>query len=103
MSKTRIIWTEKARRDLRDIVRYLRQHSPEAAERISRQIVASTRRLEAFPFSGRIVPELEGSEFREVIVGDYRVVYEVTEGDTVEILTIVHSKRLFPRPREFRE
>lgn len=54
------------------------------------------------PFSGRIVPELAESELREVIVGDYRVIYEVTEGNTVEILTIVHSKRLFPHPREFR-
>lgn len=44
-----------------------------------------------------IVPELAESELREVIVGDYRVIYEVTEGNTVEILTVVHSKRLFPQ------
>lgn len=103
MSEVRIVWTEKARQDLREIVHYLRQHSPEASERISKEITASTRRLEMFPSSGRIVPELAETSFREVIVGDYRVIYEVTEGNTVEILTIVHSRRLLPRPREPRE
>ncbi|MFQ5858118.1 MAG: type II toxin-antitoxin system RelE/ParE family toxin, partial [Anaerolineae bacterium] len=98
-----VIWTEKARQNLREIVRYLRQHSPEAAERISKEITASTRRLETFPISGRIVPELAETSFREVIVGDYRVIYEVTEDDTVEILTIVHSRRLLPHPRQPRE
>lgn len=100
--EVRVVWTEKARQDLREIVRYLRQHSSEAAERTSEEIAASTRRLETFPFSGRIVPELAETNFREVIVSDYRVIYEVTDENVVEILTIVHGRRLVPRPRELR-
>jgi toxin ParE1/3/4 len=96
MSKARLVWTENARRSLREIVRYLRQYSPQAAERISKQITAATRRLEDFPLSGRIVPELAGTGFREVIVADYRVIYEATAEDTVEILAVVHGRRLFP-------
>jgi len=94
MSKARVVWTEKARQDLREIIRYLRRYSSEAAERISQQIVEATRRLEDFPLSGRVVPELAETGFREVIVGDYRVIYEAMEDDTVEILSIVHDRRL---------
>jgi len=79
---------------LREIIRYLRRYSSEAAERISQQIVEATRRLEDFPLSGRVVPELAETGFREVIVGDYRVIYEAMEDDTVEILSIVHDRRL---------
>lgn len=94
MSKARVVWTEKARQDLREIVRYLRRYSPEAAERISQQIVEVTHRLEDFPLSGRVVPELAETGFREVIVGDYWVIYEAMEDDTVEILSIMHGRRL---------
>jgi addiction module RelE/StbE family toxin len=102
MAKVQIVWTEKARWDLREIVRYLRQYSPEAAERTSKRITASTRRLAEFPLSGRAVPELPDTDFRELIVGDYRVVYEPS-GDTVEILSVLHSRRLMPNARQLRE
>jgi len=102
MAKVRIVWTEKARRDLREVVRYLRQYSPEAAEKTSKRITASTRRLAEFPLSGRAVPELPDTDFRELIVGDYRVVYEPS-GDAVEILSVLHSKRLMPSARQSRE
>ncbi len=102
MSSARIVWTDKARRDLRQIVRYLRRYSPQAAEEMGRRITAATRRLAEFPLSGRAVPELPDSSLREVIVGDYRVIYEPTENDTVEILSVLHSMRLMPPARQLR-
>jgi plasmid stabilization system protein ParE len=38
------------------------------------------------------VPELPDTGFREVIVGNYRVIYRVV-GNTVEILTVMHGRR----------
>jgi toxin ParE1/3/4 len=102
MAKARIVWAEKARRDLREIVRYLRQYSPEAAERTSKRITASTRQLAEFPLSGRAVPELPDTDFRELIVDDYRVVYEF-RSDTAEILSVLNSRRLMPSARQLRE
>jgi len=93
MSSARIAWTDKARRDLR-------RYSPQTAEETGRRITATTRRLGEFPLSGRAVPELPDSGLREVIVGDYRVIYEPTENDTVEILSILHSRRLIPPARQ---
>jgi len=50
-------------------------------------------RLEDFPQSGRIVPEKNDPQIREIILGNYRIVYRV-RGTIVELLTIHYSARL---------
>lgn len=93
LKKTKIIWSDEAREDLKGIVLYIRQYSPEAAQRMAAKIKEKATRLELFPDSGRILPEYPDLPFREIIVGNYRVIYEYKEG-RVEILTVRHSKRL---------
>jgi len=50
-------------------------------------------RLEDFPQSGRIVPEKNDPQIRDIILGNYRIVYRV-RGTIVELLTIHYSARL---------
>ena len=50
-------------------------------------------RLDRFPESGRKVPEDKSGTYRELIVGNYRVVYRVDE-DTVTIATLIHGARI---------
>lgn len=45
--------------------------------------------------SGRVVPELERDDIRELIVGEYRIVYRVLPGIVI-LLTVFRSSRLFP-------
>lgn len=45
--------------------------------------------------SGRMVPELGRQEVRELIVGDYRIVYGLKE-DLAVLLTVYRSSMLFP-------
>jgi len=47
------------------------------------------------PESGRIVPELENSEIRELFEGNYRIVYRIKTKDYIEILTVHHTSRDF--------
>jgi len=54
--------------------------------------VLATRRLEMFPESGRIIPEVEDKMLREIIVQGYRVMYRL-EPDRVLILAIMHGSR----------
>lgn len=56
------------------------------------KVLESTRRLGPFPMSGRVVPELGRSDFREVIVRSYRVIYRL-KGEWVEVLTVHHGAR----------
>jgi addiction module RelE/StbE family toxin len=92
VKRWRLLWTEPARDDLREIFRFIRQDNPVAARNLIRELRQKVERLARFPLSGRDVPELPDAGLREVIVGNYRVVYRVVS-NTVEILTVVHGRR----------
>jgi plasmid stabilization system protein ParE len=49
--------------------------------------------LAVFPASGRVVPEFENPDLREVLVEGYRVIYRVSQDYGILILTVVHSRR----------
>jgi addiction module RelE/StbE family toxin len=92
---TTIIWSPQSLRDLEGIRAYIAQDSPRYAELVVQRVVAGVERLEAFPESGRAVPELDRPETREVIVKPYRVVYRY-RGGSVEIVTVFRSSRQIP-------
>lgn len=58
-----------------------------------RRVIAATRRLEQFPRSGRVVPEVWRDDTREIIVSRYRVMYRLRD-DGVIILAVRHGARL---------
>ena len=91
---TELLWSPQALRDLEGIRAYIALDSPQYADLIVRQIVAAVERLKAFPESGRIVPERNVPDIREVIVGRYRVVYR-RKTDAVEIATVFRCSRQF--------
>ena len=89
-------WSSQARKDLEAISEYYREVSASYAERFEEQVLAATRRLEVFPRSGRMIPEAEDNQLREVIYREYRIMYHVDEaGEEVLILTVLHSSRQF--------
>src|ERR1051325_4274220 len=88
-----ISWTPKARDDLEAAVRYIALDSPRMAQSFAGRIETSVDRLLIFPRSGRVVPEFERQEIRELIVQSYRIVYRL-QGEDVEILTVHHGARL---------
>ncbi len=47
------------------------------------------------PESGRVVPERDRADIRELIEGSYRIVYLVAP-EVVHVLTVFHGARLFP-------
>ena len=71
--------------------------APHYADVIASGLYNSTRRLEAFPLSGRVVPERQNEAIREVLWNSYRIVYHVDrETDRVHVLTVVHSRQQLP-------
>lgn len=67
--------------------------SPYYADLVVERIVAAVARLENYPLSGRVVPEVADQLLREVIHASYRIVYRLRP-DVVEILTVFHGARL---------
>lgn len=90
----KIRWTEKASSNLQAIHDYIAKDSKTYAARFIKSLIKATAKLEQMPRCGRIVPELEDYEFREVIFQNYRIVYRIVESsENIEILAVMHSAR----------
>ncbi len=89
-----IIWTEPALNDLNDIAEYVALENVVAAKQLLQTIFSKVERLEIFPESGRIPPELEHLSYREVVVNPCRVFYK-QDGDKVFILFVTRVERDF--------
>ena len=91
----RLIWSPLAVERISEIAGYIARDNPIAAEKWVTNIFAMVERLSEFPESGRLVPEIRNIMFREIINGNYRVIYKY-ENSTVSILTVRHGKQLLP-------
>jgi toxin ParE1/3/4 len=91
----RLIWSPRSIRDLESIHEHISQDSPLYADLVVQRLVRAPDRLLQFPESGRIVPEREQPDIRELIVRPFRVVYRL-QGDSVEIVTVFRASRQFP-------
>jgi len=89
----KISWTEQALEDLEAICLFIARDAPRYAAVFTDQVFVAVDRLQKFPLSGRVVPELEREEIREIIFKNYRIIYRVHR-EEVEILTIHHGAKL---------
>jgi toxin ParE1/3/4 len=67
-----IVWSPQSLRDLRAIRNYIAKDSEQYADLTIARIFSAMERLFHFPESGRIVPERDDPEIREIIVGRFR-------------------------------
>jgi toxin ParE1/3/4 len=62
------------------------------ALRIVDRLTKRSQQIVAFPQSGRIVPEVEFPQIREVLEGPYRVIYHI-KPDQVDIIAVIHGSQ----------
>ena len=72
----RVYWTPRAAENFHDLAERLNEFSTGAGDRLVDQVTERLTQLETFPESGRVVPEFEERIVRELLEGDYRVIYE---------------------------
>jgi toxin ParE1/3/4 len=92
----KIVWTQRSVTDLKSIAEYISRDSIKYASLTVERIINVTSYLETNPKIGRMVPELRRQDkIREIIFGNYRIIYKITSTQIVHILTVHHSyKRL---------
>jgi len=92
----KIIWTQRSITDLKSIAEYISKDSVKYASLILERIIDVTKHLETNPRIGRMVPEIgRNDKIREIIFGNFRIIYKITSTLSVHILTVHHSaKRL---------
>lgn len=87
-------WAESAVKDLNNICIYIAEDSAEYARMFARRIMDTIETTAAFPYSGRIVPEMKNEMIREKILSNYRIIYRINN-DSVEVVRIIHNARNF--------
>ena len=92
----RLTWSDAAADDLAAIHKFVARDSPHYADLLLAHLISAADRLATFPLSGRVVPEYQREDLREVIHGNYRIVYRV-HVDAIHVLTVFHAARLLPR------
>jgi len=85
-----VIWKDEAKEDLRDILHYLSKFPLAYVDEWSDELTRKIHLLELFPEMGRIVLEKQLSHFRELLVGNYRVLY-IYLNDLITIVAVRHQ------------
>lgn len=90
-----IVWSPVAIDRASEIAEYIAQDKPSAAEKWINTVFAKVHQLSASPEIGMIVPEIRNVQFRELIYGNYRIIYRI-EKRQISILTIRHGNQILP-------
>ena len=72
-----INWTPVSLEDLKNIFDYISEDSNRYAQITVNKIYLRVSSLTKQPYSGRIVPEFNDENIREIIDGKYRIVHEI--------------------------
>lgn len=87
-----VIWTPRARSDLKSIHNHIAQDSPQNAKNIIREIISKADLLVDFPDLGKMTPELEDPQVREISAYSWRIIYQRRQ-NKIFVLTVVHKRR----------
>jgi toxin ParE1/3/4 len=77
MAEQTIIWTITAYKDLQNIVEYISQDSMYYALAFYDDVMDKAQTLNDFPHRGRVVPEMDDPEMREIFIHRYRLIYQI--------------------------
>lgn len=93
----RVRWSVAAESGLVEIATYIGRGSLPTARAVVATLRIHADKLRDFPQLGRVVPELQRvgiSEWRELIVNNYRIIYTAESG-TVEVGLVADTRRDF--------
>ena len=91
----KIKWTIRALNDLHEIHVFIAKDSRRYAQIQIDDIQNATLNLTSFPLLGHIVPEFPHLPYREILVGNYRVIYRLEEEQgLIIIMAVAHGRQL---------
>ena len=81
----KIIWSPTAVERISEISEYIAQDNPSAAKKWIDTVFLKVEQITPSHEIGRIVPEIGSRHFREILYGNYRIMYRV-EKEQISIL-----------------
>jgi addiction module RelE/StbE family toxin len=91
----KIVWSPLSLERIEEIADYIAYDSVSAANSWMDAVFQKVELLKTHPEIGRIVPELQITSIREIIFGDYRIVYRLVPR-SIHVLTVRSFKQLLP-------
>ncbi|HLM67186.1 MAG TPA: type II toxin-antitoxin system RelE/ParE family toxin [Longimicrobium sp.] len=88
-------WLQRALDDSVDAAAYIAADRPGVASSWREGLIDVADRIAAFPESGRMVPELESPQMRELLYTSFRVIYVLAKPPV--IVAVRHSRRLLKK------
>ncbi len=88
----KVEFSKQALTDLESIYNFIAQDSIKYAKYQINQLVQQTEIIADFPMIGYITPEKNNNNIREIVKGNYRVIYKV-HSNKISILTFHHAKK----------
>ena len=89
----KIIWSEESLEDIESIAKYIEKDSMAYAKSVVRNIFLKVNILPDFPLIGRVVPEYQDENIRELFIYSYRLIYKIDK-KFISIIAVIHGKRL---------
>ena len=90
-----LIWSDHALTELEGIFDYIAADSRLYAQYTVQNIFKTAAVLADFPDSGRHIPEFPNLPHRELLLGNYRIIYRYDPAvHSVIVVTVVHGSRL---------
>lgn len=87
-----ILWTEPELIDLDEAAEYIAFGKPGAAKKLVRDVFQPVKRLKQFPKSCKCPPELQNTNYLEVVVGPCRI-FNCVDGNNVYMLFVMRGER----------
>jgi len=88
----KVVWSPLALQKLGDAAEFIAADNPVAAKKWVNHLFDKTDLLGSMPEMGRMVPELLDANYREIVIGHYRIIYSVSH--EIRVLTIRHCRQL---------
>ena len=98
----KVIWTDTAIEDIQSIGEFIAKDSVRYAEITVQELFSTVDILEDHPKAGPIVPEFQIESIRQLIRGNYRIIYSIIDDSQIDILTVHRSERLLSNTRPFK-
>ena len=87
-----VSWSDHAQADLRDIRDHIARDSPYYARQFVGRVLDAVQDIGSYPQIGRLVPEAQRDDVRELIYRGYRIMYLIRP-ESLYIIAIVHGSR----------
>lgn len=73
----KVIWSAESESDLNDVAEYISRDSPYYASSFVQDILFVGNSLKIFPKRGRMVPEINDENIRELFIKECRLIYKI--------------------------